>query len=58
MASIQLATQKKNFDSFARTLLKISSKTFHRKTYFTEFFEFVYNTLSKIATTLDIFFFL
>ena len=33
--STQPATQKSLFDSFAGKLLKITRKTFHKKTYFT-----------------------
>ena len=40
---------KVNFDSFARTLQKVSYKIFHRKTYFTYLREFLYNVLPKIV---------
>ena len=43
MASTHLVTQNENFDIFARKLQKFSFKTFFRKTYFTQFREFVYN---------------
>lgn len=45
----QLPTRKASFDSCARKLQTISCKLFHRKTYFTQFREFDYNILSKIA---------
>ena len=38
---------KVNFDSCAGKLQKISFKTFHAKTYFNWFREFVYNSQSK-----------
>ena len=39
MASTHSATQKRNFDSSVTKLQQSSFKTFHRKTYLTQFHE-------------------
>ena len=52
MASTQPTTQRANFDICATGSRKISWKTFHRKTYFTQFHDFLYNLLSKIFVGL------
>ena len=49
MVNTNLATQITNFDICFRKLQKISCQAFPRKSYFTYFFEFVYNILSKIV---------
>ena len=49
MASTKPATQETNFEICARKSPKISYKTSHRKTYFTEFCELVYSLLSQIV---------
>ena len=49
MASTLSVTQKSNFAFFGKIIQKTSCKTFHRKTYFAQFREFVYNFLFKIA---------
>ena len=49
MAITQPTTRKPNFDVFGNNWQKISSKAFHRKTYFALFCEFVHNLLSKIV---------
>ena len=38
---------------FGKILQKIRCKTFHKKTYFTQFYQFDYNLLSEIAHLLD-----
>ena len=50
IASTKPMTQKTNFDIYGKKLRKISCKTFHRKTCFTYFGEFLYNLLPKILT--------
>ena len=49
MASTQPSTQKVNLKIFGKKLQKINCETFHRKTYFAWFCEFVSNLLSKIV---------
>ena len=49
MASTQPSTQKLNLKIFGKKLQKINCETFHRKTYFAWFCEFVSNLLSKIV---------
>ena len=49
MASTQQYTEIPNFDVLGKILQKISCKTFHKKTYFAYFCEFVSNLLSKIV---------
>ena len=49
MTSTQPSTQKLNLKIFGKKLQKINCETFHRKTYFAWFCEFVSNLLSKIV---------
>ena len=49
-------TGKPNFDVSCQKIAKVSCKTFHRKTYLTKFFDFVYNLLLKLSDETDFYF--